>query len=395
MILVITLVCRIGGDIFIPSIPKIAGEFNINQARATFNINLYAITLALSFAFLGPLADVMQKRTLLMYGCIACCLSYMVGGLAEDIILIDFGRLLLAMGSGLIIVTSQTWIGDHSSKKDLLGRLAWFSLVIALAPMLAPALGGYITDHFSWRWTFWLMLILTLPVFWLIIKLPVMPEIPQSGTHLHPLTVLKSYMDILRNSDFLNVNVVGFVLFMLQGAFLTFSTFLFIDEFGISAAEFGLLSILFAAAMLLGRFPTLWMEKHFPIRSVYMLNVAVIIFSLAGSYLFFLTFERHTLLEIMFFMLLMRVGFSGIAILGVRNVMLLDPARKGTLSGLYSFLNHFSGWLGVVLTQVLFAWQLTSLAIYNAMLIISLVLTVTGTVLFLTSYAKVKDRLEN
>lgn len=396
IILLITLVTRMGGNVFLPSLPKIASEFGIDKVQATFNINLYSIALALSFAFLGPLADVVKKRTLLMYGSIACLISHLLCGLAVNIYMIDTGRLILAVGSGMIIITAQTWIGDRSGKDELLGRLAWFSLLVALAPMLAPVLGGIVTDYFSWRWNFWLMAMLTMLVIFIIFLIKNRKEQQQPDkVNLNPIILLKAYREIIKNTVLFRISAIILALFMLQGAFLAFSSFLFIDEMGITASQYGLLSVIFAGSMLVGRFPTMFLEKRYSIRQVMLFNIAVVVISIAGSLAYYQITGSHTVIEIIIFMTLMRLGFSGLAILGMRNCMFLDPARKGTISGLYSFLNHTSGWIGVILTQALYQSNLISLSIYNITLIISLALIIIGVFLFLGAYPRVRELLEN
>lgn len=396
IILLITLVTRMGGNVFLPSLPKIASEFGIDKVQATFNINLYSIALALSFAFLGPLADVVKKRTLLMYGSIACLISHLLCGLAVNIYMIDTGRLILAFGSGMIIITAQTWIGDRSGKDELLGRLAWFSLLVALAPMLAPVLGGIVTDYFSWRWNFWLMAMLTMLVIFIIFLIKNRKEQQQPDkVNLNPIILLKAYREIIKNTVLFRISAIILALFMLQGAFLAFSSFLFIDEMGITASQYGLLSVIFAGSMLVGRFPTMFLEKRYSIRQVMLFNIAVVVISIAGSLAYYQITGSHTVIEIIIFMTLMRLGFSGLAILGMRNCMFLDPARKGTISGLYSFLNHTSGWIGVILTQALYQSNLISLSIYNITLIISLALIIIGVFLFLGAYPRVRELLEN
>jgi DHA1 family bicyclomycin/chloramphenicol resistance-like MFS transporter len=396
IILVIVLITRMGGNILIPSIPTIAGEFGIDKARATVNINLYSIVLALSFAFFGPITDVVKSRTLLLIGSMLCVISYLICGLAVNIAMIDLGRVILASGSSLIIITSQTWIGNRSGKDDLLSRLAWFSMLVALAPMLAPVLGGFITEHATWRWNFWLMLILSLVVVMVIVFLKSSKNNQQTKrASLKPLALLKNYNDIILNTPLFSISIIVFTLFMLQGAFLAFSSFLIIDELGYTAVQYGFVSLFFVSGLFLGRLPTIYLAKRFPIRTVMLMNTALVVLSLSGSLLFYVVEKQHTIIEIVGLMTLMCFGFSGLSVIGVRNSMLIDPARKGAISGVYSFLSQITGWLGIILTQLFFHFKFLSLSIYNYFLILSLILITVGLYLFLTIYPRFKHVLEN
>jgi DHA1 family bicyclomycin/chloramphenicol resistance-like MFS transporter len=395
ILLFIVLSTRMGGNIFVPSIPAIADEFGIDNARATFNINLYSIVLALSFAFFGPFADVVKKRLLLLFGSLLCMFSYLICGLAINIWMIDLGRVIMAAGGAIIILTAQTWIGDRSGKANLLSRLAWFSMLVALAPMLAPVLGGYITDQFSWRWNFWLMLILSIVVIAIIMVIKSSKEDqPKSKITLHPVDLLKTYSEVTLKTPLFRLNALVFSLFMLQGAYITFSSFLFIHEMGFSAAQYGMVSLFMVGGLFLGRLPTMYLEKRFSIRMVMMMNTVVVVLSLLGSLLFNYVEGQHTANEIIVSMTLMCLGFSGLSILSTRNSMVLDPARKGTFSGLYSFLSQLSGWIGVVLTQLFYHFKFPSSSIYNYFLILSLVLIAMGVYLFLKVYPHVKVVLE-
>ena len=90
IILATVLVTRMGGNILIPSIPTIAGEFGIDNARATLNINLYSIVLAPSASLFLHHTDVVKSRTLLLVGCsVLFAVSHLVCGLA----IISYDRL--------------------------------------------------------------------------------------------------------------------------------------------------------------------------------------------------------------------------------------------------------------------------------------------------------------
>ena len=396
IILFIVLATRMGGNIFIPSIPVITDEFGITKSQATLNINLYTFFLAVSYAFFGPFADAIKKRMLLLFGSITCAVGYLMCGLAVNIIMIDAGWVIIAVGSALTIITAQTWIGDRSRKDNLLSRLAWFSILVSMAPMLAPVLGGYITDHYSWRWNFWLMLILSFIVITIIILLKSSKNDQyKKDANLNPLNLLKTYKEVILRTPLIRINLIVYVMFMFQGAYCTFSSFHFVDEMGFSATKYGLVSLFLVGGLFLGRIPTVYLAKKITIRSVMLINTGIVFLSLAASLLFFFIEKRHSSIEIIALMTVMCLGFGGLSVLGPRNSMLLDPPRKGTFAGLNSFLNQMTGWLGIMFTQFFYRYNMTSIEAYNYFLIISLVLLIASTILFLSTYKSVKTLLEN
>lgn len=396
LILILSLVTRLGGNILIPSIPQITEEFHINKSQATLNLNLFSITLALSFIFLGPICDRKNKRVLLLIGNVISIVSFLLCATAINIYMLDVARFLFAVSGGLIILTAQTWIGDRSGKNELLDRIAWFTLIVALAPMIAPLIGGFITDTLGWRWNFWMMVILTLPFTFIIFKIKKAKTSIHEKEAKYSLSILfKNYKDIILNTPFLKINFVTFGLFMLQGAFLTFSSYLFMDEMGLSATQFGMLSMLFVSGLLLGRFPTMYINKHYSIHTAFIVNASIILASFLGSLSWFIFSGNHSMVEIMFFMTLLQVGFGGLSIIGIRNCMLLEPNRKGSITGIYSFSNNFFAWIGILFTQLFFYYKIPTISIYNIFLVISMMFVIGGTALFLFVYPKVKAVLDN
>ncbi len=392
LILGIVLIARIGGTILVPSIPAMACEFGIDNARATMNINLYAFVLAISFVIFGPITDRVGSRTLLLAGALLCAVSHLICSVAANILMFDIGRIMLAAGSSLIIITSQTWIGNRSGKEELLGRLAWFAMLVSLAPMLAPVLGGYITDHFAWRWNFRLMLILSFVVVGIltVVKGRRNEPPPVRDASLSLLALLRTYKDIILNTPILAISFMVFTLFMLQGAFMAFSSFLIIEELGCSAVQYGYVSLSLVGGLFLGRLPTLYFAKMFCIRTVVLINGSLVLVALVGSLICNALGWPHTVVEIVGVMTLICFGFSGLSVLGVRNSMLIDPERKGVITGLYSFLTQMTGWFGILLTQVCFHFGLTSISIYNHFLGLAIALLVIGISLFCKVYPRVR-----
>jgi hypothetical protein len=75
--------------------------------------------------------------------------------------------------------------------------------------------------------------------------------------------------------------------------------------------------------------------------------------------------------------------------------MVLKPEQKGTFAGLYSFMNHLSGWFGILLTQIFYHFDFLSISVYNIFLAISLAFIAVGTMVFLQTYPGIRNLLEN
>lgn len=154
LVVSIALIVRAAGNIFLPSISYMARDLNVDEAVATSNLNLYYIILAICYIVLGPVCDRFQKAFLLRLGLVVCIVGCAMAAVATNIHVLNIGRSIQALAAGLCMLSSQLWISEHSDKKNMMAQLAWFSMVAALAPLLAPFLGGFIADWFSWRYDF-------------------------------------------------------------------------------------------------------------------------------------------------------------------------------------------------------------------------------------------------
>ena len=157
VMIVTTLTIYSASDIFMPAIAHMAADLGISEARATSNYTFYYLVLMLSYAFLGPLCDSANRRRILLCSVSACLMGCVLSASAQNMLMMNTGRSLQALATGLTMLTTQLWIANFSDKSNMVSRLAWFTLITTLAPVLAPVLGGLITDHLSWRYNFWLI----------------------------------------------------------------------------------------------------------------------------------------------------------------------------------------------------------------------------------------------
>ena len=264
LVVSIALIVRAAGNIFLPSISYMAKDLNVDEAVATSNLNLYYIILAICYILLGPVCDRFQKSLLLRLGLVVCIAGCAMAAVAPNIHVLNIGRSIQALAAGLCMLSSQLWISEHSDKKNMMAQLAWFSMVAALAPLLAPFLGGFIADWLSWRYDFWLIALLGIPVYFFTSNLKRMDSQSQNKKKSISIkNVCNNYKNVLLGSPLEKMSVSVQALFWGQSCFITISSFLFINEFGISATQLGLLNFLFVAGLFAGRFPVVYLQKKY------------------------------------------------------------------------------------------------------------------------------------
>lgn len=395
LVVCVALIVRAAGNIFLPSISYMAADLNVDEAEATSNLNLYYIILAISYIALGPICDRYQKSKLLRLGLLGCIVGCVLSALAPNISILNIGRSIQALSAGVTMLSSQLWISEHSDKKRMMGQLAWFSMVAALAPLLAPVLGGCIADWLSWRYDFWLIVLLSIPVYILALDLK-KADVPigKEQKNITLQSILGNYKEVLLHSPLEKMSFSVQSLYWGQSCFITISSFLFINEMGINATQVGLLNVLFVCGLILGRFPAMYLQKHYSIRAAFVVNSALTLITTVTLLAYYFIYGSHTLVEIILLYSLQCIGFGGLSILGIRNCIVVGKENKGSATGYYHFSNQVFSWLGVAFAQYLYRLDFSSVDIFQWMTGIVLVLSLMGTFFFLRAYSCYKSLIE-
>ena len=138
------------------ALPYIAGGLGVGRSQSTWVLTSYlvsnAIVLPLSGWFIGLLG---RKRYYMI--CVglftlasACC------GAAPSIEFLILFRVIQGFAGGGLQPSEQGILVDSFPKAQLGMAMAIYGVAVVVAPILGPTLGGYITDHYSWRWIFYI-----------------------------------------------------------------------------------------------------------------------------------------------------------------------------------------------------------------------------------------------
>ena len=389
------LIVRAAGNIFLPSLSYMAADLKVNEADATSNLKFYYAILALSYILMGPVCDRYPKSKLLRAGLAGCAIGCIFSALAPNIHVLNAGRSIQALSAGATMLSSQLWIGEHSDKKKMLGHLSWFSMAVALAPLLSPVLGGCIADWLSWRYDFWLTVALSIPVYLLALGLPKENQpMPDKHNRISLRSIFTGYKKVLLHSPLERMSLSIQALFWGQSCFIAISSFLFINEMGLNATQLGFLNILFVCGLLAGRFPALYLHKRYSVRTAFMVNAAFAAVTSAMPLAYYFLMGHHDLVEIALLYTLQCIAFGGLSVIGIRNCIVVGKENKGSATGLYHFSNQLFSWLGVVFAQHLYRMEFSSVGIFQCMEGVILILSLAGIVLFRRAYSRHKDLIE-
>ncbi len=132
----------------------IAGSMAASQDESTWVLTSYLVTNAIVLPISGWLAEVFGRKRLFMTCIAGFTLTSLLCGLAPSLALLVLFRALQGLTGGGLQPVSQAILADSFPPAKRGMAFAFYGLAVVFAPAIGPTLGGYITDHASWRWVF-------------------------------------------------------------------------------------------------------------------------------------------------------------------------------------------------------------------------------------------------
>lgn len=228
-------------DMYLPALPTIAEDFATETSVVQQTLPVFFIGLALGQTFYGPIADRVGRRMPLLFGCGLYLLACIGCALAPTIQSLIFLRFAQALGACAGVVIARSIVRDLFDQQESARMYSFLMLVMGLAPITAPLIGGQLLLYFGWRAIF-----ITLSGFGLLCFLLVTFILPETlpaerRTRAGLGAALRSYGEILVNRSYMGYAIAGGLASSAMFAYISGSSFVFIELNGIVPERFGLL----------------------------------------------------------------------------------------------------------------------------------------------------------
>ena len=140
------------------SLPHIAGNLSASIDESTWVLTSYLVANAIVLPLTGWLARHFGRKRLLMASVAGFTVSSLLCGMAPNLPLLVFFRLLQGATGGAMQPLSQAVLLEAFPPHERGKAMGFWGLGIVVAPILGPVLGGWLTDTYSWRWVFYINL---------------------------------------------------------------------------------------------------------------------------------------------------------------------------------------------------------------------------------------------
>ncbi len=234
----------------------------------------------------GPLADRFGRRPPLFAGLVGFTLASLCCALAPDNTALTAARFLQAFAGCAGMVISRAVVRDLSDRMDPVRMMGRLMLVMGVAPILAPLLGGWVQAALGWRAIFFFLA--AVGALALLLCALFLPETLPAGQRRAEgvAGALRSYGRLLRDRRFQAAALPGALAIMGMFAYIAGSPFVFIELHGVPAERYGLLfggaaAGIIGASQLAGRLAALWGREALMTRALAALSVVALLLLVA------------------------------------------------------------------------------------------------------------------
>ena len=358
-------------DLYLPSLPEVAADLGTTAANAQLTITGVLVGSALGQLISGPLSDAYGRRKPAVVGFGVYVVAALLCAVAPDLPSLVAARFLSGMGAAAGSVVGMAIIRDLFTGPRAARLMSRLILVIGVAPLFAPTIGGAIAERTGWRPVLAILAgvgVLVLLAVWR--KLPetrpeLAAEVPaQASRATGPAVpvarrrggrVLRSfsgYRALVRDRRFMALAVVPGLAMSVVMSYVATSPFVFQEEFGLSTTQFAVLFAVMGVALVGGSQVNAALVQRFGSPALLRVGVtAALVLSLVLGAVVLSGAEQLLAFVVPLWLLLLTLGL----IMPNAVTMALEPygASAGAAAALVTALQSGVGGLVGVLTGVL------------------------------------------
>jgi MFS transporter, DHA1 family, multidrug resistance protein len=297
-------------DMYLPGFPAIAKDLRTDISHVALSLTSYFVGISVGQLIYGPLVDRFGRKKPLLIGLSIFIVASIGCALAPSVEWLIGLRLLLALGGCVGMVASRAVVRDVFPVSEIPKVYSMLMLVMGVAPIIAPTIGGFVTASFGWRYIFVVLSAIGLAV--LLIVGFLLPESKGADKtlSLKPKRVLGDFLSVLKNPVFLTYAFAASTAQAGLFAYITGSPYVFMELFGLSETHYGWVFGLNACGFIAGsQANNLAMKRHTSAQitltsGIFQFGAAILL--LTGNYFGFIGTEGSLIL---IFCYLFSLGF--------------------------------------------------------------------------------------
>ncbi|MCL1099252.1 multidrug effflux MFS transporter [Shewanella gelidii] len=249
MLSAIVAITPLAIDMYLPAMSMIATSFNSNITTIGQSLSIYLAGYALGMLCFGPIADRIGRRPLVIAGLSGFTLISLLLAFSQSVEVFLGLRFIQAFIGAAATVVIPGYIkevyGEHTAK-----GMSYVSLVMMLAPLLAPSIGSLLMEFDGWRTIFFTLCLYGALLVLLVITKLHMPS-DQDTSQRSRRSFFHAYISVLRKAGVLPLILSGVLTSFAFFCYLTASSFVYMEVFGLDKSMFAVLFSMNVGALML------------------------------------------------------------------------------------------------------------------------------------------------
>lgn len=349
-------------DSYLPSFPAIEAEFSINRALLSQSLGFYLAAFAISTLLFGPLADRLGRRRVILISLLFYIVASIGCALANDYSTFLLYRIMQGAAAAGGLVAGRAVIRDIYSPQDAHHAMSRIMMLFALAPAIAPVIGGWLHDLFGWHSVFYFLALFASIIFFLVLFHVPETLLPASRQSFHPVHVARVYGHTLMHRRF--QSLIFIIACYFGGLFLYIAgapTFIF-EFLNLGSSDFAVMFVPMVAGLIFGSWLSGRLAHRWPVERT--IKLALVVMAVGAMLNMIQSLWLSPMITTSVIPLTLYTSGIGIA-MPAMTVMSLDcfPNNRGTASALQGFVQMMANALIASLAVPLLSQQADHLAL--------------------------------
>lgn len=260
-------------DLYLPAMPSMRLFFDTDISNVQLTLSSYLLGFSIFHLLCGPLSDRFGRKPVLLGGLALYSVMSVFCAMAQSIEQLIVFRFFQAMGACCAPTLGRAIVRDVYPPHEAVKALAYVSSLMAVAPVIAPTLGGVMIQYFTWASTFWVLVGAGLVA--MLVTIFFVPESLPQKQSLQLSNIIKNYTVLIQHPLFLGHVLSSSFIYASAFAFLSGASFILIDFMGVPSSQFGMYFLFVVAGYVTGNLFTARFAFAWPVERIYWISIAL------------------------------------------------------------------------------------------------------------------------
>lgn len=253
LILILGLLTAIGPfsiDMYLPAFPDIARGLHTTVAQVTLSLSSFFIGISVGQLLYGPLLERFGRKKPLYVGLSIYLLTSIGCAAAGSVNALIVLRLLQALGGCVGMVAARAMVRDLFEVKENAKIFSTLMLVVAVSPIIAPTLGGYVTAVLGWRYVFAMLILVDIIIIAGVFFLLPESKKPDPNFSLRPTPIIRNFAGVITHPQFYTYALTAAISAAGLYAYIGGSPHVFMEIFQVNERQYGWIFALIAMGLI-------------------------------------------------------------------------------------------------------------------------------------------------